>query len=189
MELTQAQKDALLAEVLGDVGKLHDLVGQLGAEFTSARAGMLATIQDAVNAIQPHAAKVFAIEAEKAAEQHKAVLRGLIEDAVTRPVAEATRELKEQTALAADASNRLQHQAGDTLARFWLPIAGLSAVFVLAIGLGGLVFFEFVHPQSFLSDADKSALVTGQKLQTAWPHLDAATHAKIDAAVTATSSD
>ena len=190
-------RDALLAEILGDVGKLHDEIGSLNQklpEFVSHAEAQLSPIVgslvSASKALQASSAVSLQQAKDEAAKQLKDDAHRLTnwysgeigkaaakvaEDNIAASMKKASAELEQTISKAQQAAERLNVSAskGQSL---W-PLIGVA---LFAGVLGGMAthFSRAIWPIG-LSEQDASYIRQGKTFEAIWPKLDTATRKRI----------
>ncbi|MEX3581716.1 MAG: hypothetical protein VB137_02195 [Burkholderia sp.] len=142
--------EALIAELLGDVGKLHDEIKALP--------GLIAQTVWAINGA-----------AQEATEQAKAAVRAAGDE-------EADRLRGELAKVAKEVLQDVHRQAAQSAPDGWkikvaLALAGLAIISALAGGVVGAWLFS----SSSLSAEEQKQLQAGKDILRVWPQLDEAT--------------
>ena len=174
--MANTAQEVLIAELLGDVGKLHDdikaLPGNLEKEVSPALGAILKATEKA------HGAIVQLGAAEKAsfgnfAAAEKVALRDSLKAALREEAGEALASVARELA----ASARIHQDAakGETRQRWqWIAVAFAGSLLAGALGFYGA---HLLHDKQMANEA-----AFGRAVGTVWDSLDAKTKERIQAA-------
>jgi predicted metal-dependent hydrolase len=195
--LTQAQKDALIAETLGDVGTLRDEVAKLHADVKLLPSVIEGTSKAALALIQEGAAAVHTAEGKRvgdlffaklAAEAHNAA-RSAADGSLTSTkgqLAAAEQDVRNAATELRQAAASLRAEAswakGGQVVKLAALTAGATAAAVMIVMCVALFV---VSPASVLSADEKRQLGIGQNLEQGWSQLDPATRQRVQAVMDA----
>lgn len=168
--------DALIAELLGDIGQLHDQVRALPDAFKGAMAPSLGSLvlasKEAQEVIkQLGEAEKISISNFTAAEKMalRDALRGSLTLIVSEILSDYAKELTDSARLHKEAMRQTEVQKWR-----WLMFAFASSLLACAIGMYGTYYF--------LGSDIKSQAEYGNAVFKVWNSLDAKTKEKIQAA-------
>ena len=174
--MANTAQEVLIAELLGDVGKLHDdikaLPGNLEKEISPALGAILKATEKA------HGAIVQLGAAEKAsfgnfAAAEKVALRDSLKAALREEAGEALASVARELATSA----RIHQDAakGETRQRWqWIAVAFAGSLLAGALGFYGA---HLLHDKQMANEA-----AFGRAVGTVWDSLDAKTKERIQAA-------
>ena len=169
-------KDAFIYDLMGDVGRLHDLIKALPEGLEKATAPTLGAIALAVKDAKASAEQIG--KAEKAsfgnfAAAEKVALRDSLKAALREEAGEALASVARELA----ASARIHQDAakGETRQRWqWIAVAFAGSLLAGALGFYGA---HLLHDKQMANEA-----AFGRAVGTVWDSLDAKTKERIQAA-------
>lgn len=188
--LTQAQKDALLAEVLGDVGLLRDDVAKLMTDVRLLPSEIEGVRNDAIEKMRAEATAIH----QAAADQVGGVFFQRLASEATHAAEHAAgaamrtvrQEFEDSTAKLRQAARELGTEATyakDRNALAWRIGALSAALATICVSAALVIAMKLVSPSLLLSEDQNRHMELGHHLEQAWPTLDQATKARVQAAI------
>lgn len=193
--LTQAQKDALIADVLGDVGQLRDEVAAMLAEvklmpadIARLRDGSLAEIKQAAEAAVKVSEKELTERfirsvTEKATHTATTAIERALDPARNR-VIEATATLRQSAAQLGTESTWLKGRTAFAW-RISLAVGAASSAVTAMLFIGAMV----VSGPHWMTPDQTRQMKVGQSLDRVWSELDEATRNRVQRAIDATTPE